>query len=227
LVRDSDSGVRVADRDVAAAQARRVAGCRRRTRGSDGLDVSANAVAAPPKTASPKKAVILLAVIGTCGLFLFVLFAGFGNDPHAVPFGMAGKPAPLFTMKDLATGETVALKDFIGRPIVLNFWATWCGPCKMEHPYLEWAHRKYSPQGVVFLGVVFEDSEENVRAFIAENGGTFRQLFDPKSTVAVDYAAAGVPETYFIDKKGVIVTKYALGPMNPPLLDENIAKILK
>src|SRR5438045_1395478 len=97
----------------------------------------------------------------------------------------------------------------------------------MEYPYLEWAYRKYGPQGVVFLGVVFEDSEENTKAFIAENGGTFPQLFDLKATVAVDYAVAGVPETYFIDRTGKIVGKYALGPINPPLLDKYIGEILR
>lgn len=179
-----------------------------------------------PKGPGLRRMVILAGVVGTTLLFLYVLFNGFGLDPHAVPFGMAGHPAPLFTMKDLKTGEPVQMKDFIGKPIVLNFWATWCGPCKMEHPYLEWAFRKYGPE-VVFLGVVFEDTEENTRAFIAQNGGTFPQLFDLKSTVAVDYAVAGVPETYFINREGTIVSKYALGPINPPLLDKHIAEILK
>ena len=174
----------------------------------------------------PLQGIILAAVVGTAGLFLYVLLSGFGLDPHAVPFGMAGKQAPLFTMKRLDNGQPVQMKDFIGKPIVLNFWATWCGPCKMEHPYLEWAYRKYG-RDVIFLGVVFEDSEENTKAFIEQNGGTFPQLFDARSTVAVDYAVAGVPETYFIDRSGKIVSKYAMGPINPPLLDKYIAEILK
>lgn len=169
---------------------------------------------------------IVCAVAVAAALFLYVLLSGFGLDPHEVPFGLAGKPAPMFTMKRLDTGEPVQMKDFIGKPIVLNFWATWCGPCKMEHPYLEWAYRKYG-RDVTFLGVVFEDTEENTKRFIAENGGTFPQLFDPKSTVAVDYAVAGVPETYFIDRKGTIVSKYKEGPISPPLLDKFIAEITK
>jgi cytochrome c biogenesis protein CcmG/thiol:disulfide interchange protein DsbE len=168
--------------------------------------------------------IVGLAVL-TASVFIYVLFAGFGSDPHAVPFELAGKKAPLFTMKRLDTGETVQLKDFIGRPIVLNFWATWCGPCKMEHPYLEWGYRKYG-NDVVFLGVVFEDTEENTKRFIAENGGSWPQLYDPKSTVAVDYGVAGVPETYFIDRQGTIRGKYPY-PIDPPTLDKRIGEILQ
>ncbi len=168
----------------------------------------------------------------TAGFLLFVLFrlmfaelfVGAAYDPHAVPFLMAGKPAPLFTMKRLDTGETVHLKDFIGRPIVLNFWATWCGPCKLEHPSLEWAHHKYG-KDVVMLGVVFEDTEEATKKFLRENGGSWTQLYDPKSTVAVDYAVAGVPETYFINKQGTIVGKYPY-PIDPPTLSQRIEEIL-
>ncbi len=176
--------------------------------------------------------VIAFAVV-SAGFLLFVLarlmfaeaFVGKAYDPHAVPFMMEGKPAPLFSMKDLRTGELVNLKDYIGRPIVLNFWATWCGPCKMEHPVLEWAQRQYKDD-VVFIGIVFEDNEENTKKFLLENGGSWRQLYDPKSTVAVDYAVAGVPETYFIDKRGTIVGKYAY-PIDPKTITTRIEEILK
>jgi cytochrome c biogenesis protein CcmG, thiol:disulfide interchange protein DsbE len=167
--------------------------------------------------------VVAIAAATACTL-LYVFYAGFGTNPHEVPFMLAGSKAPLFTMKRLDTGEDVQLKDFIGKPIVLNFWATWCGPCKMEHPSLEWGYRKYG-RDVVFLGVVFEDSEENTKKFIAENGGSFLQLFDPKSTVAVDYGVAGVPETYFINKAGTIVGKYPF-PIDPPTLAKRIEEIL-
>ena len=188
--------------------------------------MSSQSMAAPPR----RWGLLGVTVIGAVFL-LFVLFKltyanmfGTVYDPHAVPFMMEGKPAPLFSMKDLKTGETVNLKDYIGRPIVLNFWATWCGPCKMEHPSLEWGFRKYG-KDVVFLGVVFEDNEENTKKFLMENGGSWRQLYDPKSTVAVDYAVAGVPETDFINKQGTIVGKYAY-PIDPPTLAKRIEEIL-
>ncbi len=146
---------------------------------------------------------IALAIIG---LLVFVLFKAFGTDPHEVPFMLVGQPASNFKITRLDTDELVTLDQFKGKPIVLNFWATWCGPCKMEHPVLEQAWRKYG-NDAVFLGIVFEDNEQNTKRFLAENGYTFPQLFDPKSTVAVDYGVSGVPETYFITRDGVIQGK--------------------
>lgn len=146
---------------------------------------------------------IALAVIG---LLVFVLFKAFGTDPHEVPFKLVGQPATNFKIKRLDTNEFVTLDQFKGKPIVLNFWATWCGPCKLEHPVLDLASRKYG-KDVVFLGIVFEDNEENTKRFLADNGWSFPQLFDPKSTVAVDYGVSGVPETYFITSDGIIQGK--------------------
>ena len=172
-----------------------------------------------------KTVVALFAAFGICGLIVFVLYKGFGTDPHEVPFMMAGQKAPEFSIKRLDTDEAVTLSQFKGQPVVLNFWATWCGPCAMEHPTLEWAARKYEGK-VVFLGIVFEDTEQNTKRFLAEKGWAFTQLFDPKSTIAVDFAVSGVPETYFINREGIIVGKYAYPFTNRQTLDQRIAEIL-
>jgi cytochrome c biogenesis protein CcmG, thiol:disulfide interchange protein DsbE len=156
-------------------------------------------------------AAVALAVIA---LVVYVMAKGFGTDPHAVPFLLAGKPAPNFTIKRLDTGATVSLSDFKGKPIVMNFWATWCAPCKYEIPVLEYVSRQYADR-VVFLGVVFEDTEQNTKRFVVENNWSYTQLFDPKSTIAVDYGVSGVPETYFISREGVIVSK-TTSPFSDP-----------
>lgn len=151
---------------------------------------------------------------------LAVLWKGFGRDPHAVPFMLQGKPAPDFTLRSLRTGEEVSLASLKGQPVVLNFWASWCGPCITEHPVLEWGAQEFG-RDARFLGVVFEDTDENARAFLRKHGESFTQLVDPRSRIAVDFGVAGVPETYFIDANGIILGKH-VGPIDPDSLAAGI-----
>jgi cytochrome c biogenesis protein CcmG, thiol:disulfide interchange protein DsbE len=151
-----------------------------------------------------------------CLGLLAVLYKGFGSDPHAVPFMLQGTQAPPFTLRALDSGQPVSLAQLKGRPVVLNFWASWCGPCKMEHPVLEWGAREFGGQAV-FLGLIFEDTEDNARQFLSQMGASFPQLVDPNSSTAVEYAVAGVPETYFIDANGTIRGKH-VGPIDPQTL---------
>lgn len=151
-----------------------------------------------------------------CAALLGVLYKGFGSDPHEVPFMLRGQKASPFVLKALDGGRPVDMKELKGRPVVINFWASWCGPCKMEHPVLEWGSREFGHQAH-FLGVVFEDTDDNARRFLAQMGASFPQLSDPLSSVAVDYGVAGVPETYFIDPEGVIRGKH-VGPIDPQTL---------
>jgi cytochrome c biogenesis protein CcmG/thiol:disulfide interchange protein DsbE len=172
-----------------------------------------------------KRAIVVTVSLATIGLVVYVLFKSFGSDPRAVPFMLSGQKAPDFAIKRLDTGEVVRLSDYKGRPIVVNFWATWCGPCAMEHPVLEWGAKRWKDQ-VVFLGIVFEDSEQNTKDFLSRRGWSLTQLFDATSTVAVDYGVAGVPETYFITRDGLILGKIA-APLDHQLLASSIAEILK
>jgi cytochrome c biogenesis protein CcmG/thiol:disulfide interchange protein DsbE len=94
----------------------------------------------------------------------------------------------------------------------------------MEHPTLDWAFRQYGNQ-VKFLGAVFEDTEENARAYIARAGSPFPQLVDPQSQMAVDYGVAGVPETYFIDAEGIIRDKF-VGPIDRASFTARIRTLL-
>lgn len=160
-----------------------------------------------------------------CLVVLGIFSLGFGKDPHEVPFGMKGQTAPAFTLRDLATDQPVSLADFKGRPVVINFWASWCGPCKVEHPYLEWAQREYGDR-VVFLGILFEDTPENARAFLSQHGTPFPELIDPDSMISVAYGLGGVPETYFIDADGKIVDKFA-GAIWPAKLTEHLKPLLE
>ncbi len=155
---------------------------------------------------------------------VYVMAKGFGTDPHSVPFLMAGKPAPNFTIKRLDRDGEVSLKEFAGKPVVINFWATWCGPCKYEQPVLDMAARTY--KDVTFIGIVFEDTEDSTRRYVRETGTPYIQLFDLKSTVAVDYGVSGVPETYFINRQGIIVKKHIYPFNNPDEFAEQVREIL-
>jgi cytochrome c biogenesis protein CcmG, thiol:disulfide interchange protein DsbE len=164
-----------------------------------------------------------LSLAAVTAVLLFVLARGFGRDPHEVPFQLKGKPAPDFILKRLDTGAPVRLADLKGKPIVLNFWASWCGPCKAEHPIVAWGAKRFG-EDAQFFGVVFEDTEENARGFAGNPDPSFPQLIDERSRMAVDYGLTGVPETYFIDAQGIIRDKVAF-PIDPRTLTEKLAAL--
>lgn len=139
---------------------------------------------------------------------LYLLAYGLTRNPRDLPSALLGKPAPDFSLQTL-DGKTVTLDSLKGKPAVINFWATWCGPCLYEHPVLKSAHETYEKEGVQFLGVVYQDEMENVSSFIKELGEPFQVLLDPKSKMAIDYGIGGVPETFFVDTQGVIQNKYS------------------
>ncbi len=163
-------------------------------------------------------------VFGALSLALLaVLYKGFGSNPHEVPFQLSGQAAPPFVLRALDSGMKVSLAELKGRPVIINFWASWCGPCKMEHPVLEWGAREFGQQAP-FLGVVFEDSDDNARRFLRQMGASFPQLTDPRGGMAVDYGVAGVPETYFVDAQGIIRGKH-VGPIDPQTLSVRLKEL--
>jgi cytochrome c biogenesis protein CcmG/thiol:disulfide interchange protein DsbE len=114
--------------------------------------------------------------------------------------------APGFALTTL-DGEAVDLASLAGKPLVLNFWATWCQPCKLEHPnLLEGARRN---PGVAFLGVLYGDTPEKAKRYLDRVGSAYPTLVDPGQRTAMDYGVGGVPETFFIDREGRIVKKLA------------------
>ena len=154
-----------------------------------------------------------------------ILFLGLGKDPSAIRSPLIGKTAPTFALREVGTNRTVDIASFRGKPLIINFWATWCGPCWEEHPVLVANARRLDPQ-VQFLGVVFQDKEDKILGFLQQRGTAYPTVVDDRGKTAIAYGVGGVPETYFLDANGVIVAKYN-GPMTTDILQENLQKVFK
>lgn len=149
-----------------------------------------------------------------------VLLLNLGRDPHVIGSPLVGRAAPEFALQPLDGSAPVTLASLRGRPLVLNFWATWCVPCFQEHPLLVAAARSLGER-VHFVGVIYEDSDEQVRAFLARQGSAYPSLSDPGSRTAIAYGVFGVPETYFIDAEGRIAAKQ-IGPLDAASLEAKL-----
>lgn len=117
-----------------------------------------------------------------------------------------GNPAPEFSFKNLE-GEVVDLKDFRGKVVLLNIWATWCDPCKDEMPSMELLYRKLKDRGFEILAVSIDKDSSIVKPFVEDLGLTFPVLLDPKGKITRLYRTIGIPENYIIDKRGIIKEK--------------------
>jgi len=155
---------------------------------------------------------VLLAGLGVVVPLIVLLVLNIGRDPHAISSPLVGRPAPPFTLAPVGGGEPVSLAQLQGRPVVLNFWATWCVPCVQEHPLLLSAAQQLGEE-VQFFGIVYQDEEENARGWLRRHGSAYPSLVDPQSKTAIAYGIIGVPETYFIDPEGTIVAKH-IGPLD-------------
>jgi cytochrome c biogenesis protein CcmG/thiol:disulfide interchange protein DsbE len=169
------------------------------------------------------RTVLIIGIIIAAAI-LVVLFAGLGKDPQHIDSPLIGKPAPPFALKAVNSAQTIDLESLRGKPVIINFWATWCVPCWEEHPTLV-ANARQLPN-VQFVGVVFNDTEEKINHFLVERGSAYPTLLDANGKTAIAYGVGGVPETYFINAAGTIVAKFE-GPMNTEILHENLAKALR
>jgi cytochrome c biogenesis protein CcmG, thiol:disulfide interchange protein DsbE len=165
----------------------------------------AEGVAEPRRRRSRTRtiAIVLVPLV----LFALLLASGLGKDPRALPSELIGKPAPEFSLPRIDTDGTIASKDLAGQVVVLNFWASWCLPCRQEHDDLDLAWGRYRERGVVVLGVLFEDTPDGATSFRQELGGDWPIADDPGSKTAIAYGVFGVPETFVIAPDGTISAK--------------------
>jgi cytochrome c biogenesis protein CcmG, thiol:disulfide interchange protein DsbE len=123
-------------------------------------------------------------------------------------------PAPAFTMPRLDEEGTLSLADLRGKAVVVNFWASWCVPCKQEAPVLEAAWREHRDEGLVVLGIDFNDLRSDARAFMKREGLTYPVVYDRGGALVAKFGATGVPETFFVDRQGRLVGKRITGAVN-------------
>jgi cytochrome c biogenesis protein CcmG, thiol:disulfide interchange protein DsbE len=158
--------------------------------------------------------VLLVALLGSA-----VILRGTAASPTAI-----GSLAPDFSVTDLE-GNPVRLAELRGRPVIVNFWASWCVPCVEEFPLLREAAERHADDGLVVIGIVYRDRSESARAFMERNGGTWAVAMDPDERVAQAYGILGPPETFFIARDGTIAARQ-LGQFFATSLDEKVAAIV-
>lgn len=168
--------------------------------------------------------VVLIAGLIITAALVGVLAASFGKDPSHIDSPLIGKTAPAFALKEVGSGATIDVSQFRGKPVVINFWATWCQPCYEEHPVLVANARALQPD-VQFVGVVFQDQESKIMDFLRQRGSAYPTLVDQAGKTAIAYGVGGVPETFFLDRTGKVVAKFE-GAIDPDTLRQNVQKAM-
>ncbi len=189
-----------------------------------------------PKTRSEKHrrhlAVTLTLVLLCAGLFL-ILWKGLSLNPMAIKSSQIGKTAADFQVEALegsawlpkTQDEKIFLRDLRGRLVVLNFWASWCVSCREEARELETFWQRVREQGVIVMGVAIQDTPEAARDFAKNHGKSYPIAIDSSGKTSLDYGVSGVPETFIIDKDGLIRHKET-GPVTAERLQNLSSKYL-
>lgn len=171
------------------------------------------------------KSLRFLIPLALFGVLAWFLFAGLSLNPREVPSPLIGKPAPAFSLPRLDDpARSVGRTDLLGRVWVLNVWASWCAPCRQEHPLVvDFARRSKVP----VVGLNYKDRPGDASAWLARLGNPYlMNLIDFDGKVGIDFGVYGVPETFVIDAQGVIRFKH-VGPLTEATLRERIEPLLK
>ncbi len=146
----------------------------------------------------------------------------------ATTIPLVGHQAPDFTLTTWGSpsGQSIRLAALQGKPVVLNFWASWCEPCNQETPTLEAAWQHYQADGITFIGIDYQDSQQAAEQFLQKYHVTYPVGPDASGNISVDYGVSNVPATIFIDRSGMVARQH-LGPVDAPTLQAEIQQLLK
>jgi cytochrome c biogenesis protein CcmG/thiol:disulfide interchange protein DsbE len=170
------------------------------------------------------------------GLVAGVLLAVLGNDSNsdgstrhgavaAAGVAEVGSPAPDFVLPALDGGGDVRLADFRGRPVIVNFWASWCNPCREEFPLLKATLREHRADRLAVIGVTFQDIPDDSRGFVKKMASTWPQGIDDGGAIAKAFGVRAIPQTFFVRPDGTIAAR-AFGITSQDKLDDPLAKLL-
>lgn len=164
----------------------------------------------------------LLPMVMLVGLTLLFAF-GLQHDPREVPSPLIGKPAPAFELREVGTQNPFRSERLLGRPVLVNYWASWCAGCQIEHPLL----MELSRRGVEIVGIDYKDTDAEGLRWLSRHGNPYRAvLADPQGAVGLDWGVYGVPETFVLDARGTIVHKH-IGPLTEAAWRDTIEPLLK
>jgi cytochrome c biogenesis protein CcmG/thiol:disulfide interchange protein DsbE len=187
------------------------------------------------KKNSRKRSIIIFIAVSLINVGLLALLwtqlltpaqNGTQGTPNADP--LVGHPAPNFTLAALGTHapSTISLSNFKGQPVVLNIWNSTCVPCVAEAPLLQAQWQKAHKQGVMFLGLDFQDVQGDGLRFLQQYGITYPNALDATGSVAINYGVTGTPETFFINRQGIIVA-HVVGELTAQAIQSNLQLITR
>ncbi|MGH9268648.1 MAG: TlpA family protein disulfide reductase [Acidimicrobiales bacterium] len=168
----------------------------------------------------------LIITVGAAVLvpLVIVLWSRIGTDPRFVESPLLNRPAPEWELPRIDAAGTLSTDDLDGTIYVVNFWASWCVPCRRENASLDSFYRRWQDRGVALVGILYADDEDSALAFREELGGSWPLVNDPDGRIALEFGVAGVPETFVIDSRGVVMAKL-IGAVGPTTLDDVIEQI--
>lgn len=167
---------------------------------------------------------VMIGIFSVIGIFIF----GFTTDPKLVKSPLIGKPAPGFSITRLDGTEVLSLRQLRGKPVVLNFWASWCVACRDEAHLLQAAHNIYEKQQgkLRMVGIAIQDEKAKAIAFAKKFGKTYFLALDNEAgDISLSYGLYGVPETFFIDAAGIIRFKQ-IGAVTAEVIRDQVAALL-